>query len=1134
MSAALSVSEPINLARHEGRSLLSAPEALLKGLLEAETGVALVAGPKREPFAGLFDLVADDAVADLLDRHGTRLVAAPDAARAVVLAAQTARSGRSALALVPNDDLDRSMQALNRACGACLESGAAMVVLLEDRPRGHATPCPRLAAQRLGLAAIEPGDVAQLRDSAEQALRLAHAGGCPVAIVVHSCVLRSAETVLLCPNRVMERGQVIANARRRRPGWSEAGGVLRMARRIELNRAVSLPSPGERVQVGFIVVGPAKGALEHLFNELGLGGRVPVLQLGLVRPIDDSAVGRMLSRCEAVIVLEPRPGVVELDVLAVAEVMRQRGESPAAVWGQRIPPDPDGLEHRLEPEEALHPSILGRKIVHLLHEIRPGLGVASQFAPDPPAVTVMPPRRGEGAGAPAALAFVRRLIGSVDQWLRDRAPLEERGIEPTTLALDGVEPAGGTPRVVRVETWDRERFGHEGIAAVRQAARDDQAWIFVVCDTASDDDQDLERLIRGVIPGDRTDRVRIEVARLGDRTALRDLVREASLAEKLTVIIASDSAPARYDATAMDQALADVDRLGFPPRQRLIWPAAQACEIRPVPEESARPPDESGPSPLAPGFSIDRLHKRSKGQLRLTLRPRLEQVEVVRTRPPARHWRGGASGRLPLPEPLHGRRSQWRAHLAGFRGNGPGLAAHALSVAGRVMGYDVRSIHDPTPIGAGRRGWAQVLFTNPRRDESPMAVSTTAPYGQVDLLLGMDPLETLRALGPDAWLRVGSTDHTSAVVNVGAFRAEIDRQTDQAAEAQLLSSLRAVTRADQQLIENFADVCRIWLLTDRVVDLALLGAAFQMGFVPVRLEAIEAGVASVEERGFHRSMEVFRFGRHLAVDQRLWSRPKGEDEDVRRLLRRLELWLFHGRWAGATDSRRFARLARASLDAMPGLTETDLGRQARRDFVIALYRCLQWGGFDYAETYAELVTGLYEADRGDTGRALTRNAILPLAAAMLIRDLAYVASMATSAEHRRRIRQRLNVRRARGDQLERRYLTCLDVTAFGRRMRLDIRTSDWPARLVAAGRRIIPRRWRGTSRQREMRSFIIDLVRRATRGSTHDYRRWSEALQRLHGQACNGRLETMALSELRMLVESAAEAGDSQAAQAAP
>jgi hypothetical protein len=79
------------------------------------------------------------------------------------------------------------------------------------------------------------------------------------------------------------------------------------------------------------------------------------------------------------------------------------------------------------------------------------------------------------------------------------------------------------------------------------------------------------------------------------------------------------------------------------------------------------------------------------------------------------------------------------------------------------MGYDVRSIHDPTPIGAGRRGWAQVLFTNPRRDETPMAFSTTPPYGQVDLLLGMDPLETLRALGPDAWLRVGSTDRTSAV-----------------------------------------------------------------------------------------------------------------------------------------------------------------------------------------------------------------------------------------------------------------------------------------------------------------------------------------------------------------------------------
>ena len=49
---------------------------------------------------------------------------------------------------------------------------------------------------------------------------------------------------------------------------------------------------------------------------------------------------------------------------------------------------------------------------------------------------------------------------------------------------------------------------------------------------------------------------------------------------------------------------------------------------------------------------------------------------------------------------------------------------------------------------------------------------------------------------------------------------------------------------------------------------------------------------------------------------------------------------------------------RGVLRDMPGLTETDAGRHARRDIILAAYRCLQWGGIEYAERYAGLVTDL--------------------------------------------------------------------------------------------------------------------------------------------------------------------------------
>src|SRR5262249_12191158 len=153
--------------------------------------------------------------------------------------------------------------------------------------------------------------------------------------------------------------------------------------------------------------------------------------------------------------------------------------------------------------------------------------------------------------------------------------------------------------------------------------------------------------------------------------------------------------------------------------------------------------------------------------------------------------------------------------------------------------------------------------------------------------------------------------------------------------------------------------------TDRVADMALLGAAFQLGFIPVTIDALETVMQAMEGRGWGRSREAFEFGRRLTVDARLLSRPKDDrEEDVHRVARRMVLSLSRRVWGGGSRAHEFRRLIRGSLDDMPGLMETDPGRQARRDFVMALYRCVKWGGLAYAQQYADQVRRLYHADRG--------------------------------------------------------------------------------------------------------------------------------------------------------------------------
>lgn len=1067
------------------------------------------------------------------------MTATADASRALTLAAQAAHSGRSALMLMPNALLDETMQEFARLYAVSLVRGGALCVVLEDDPTSEPAACPRQAAARLGLPAVEAGNVPQLRDAIDQSLLLSRAGRCITGVIAHSSVLRSAETIEVHANRVGRVVEVLHARRRRRirlglgteggvnPTSTGSAAVLRAARRLELNRFRTVPSPGERVSVGFITVGPADNALMHLVHVLQLHGRVPVLNLGMINPVDDSAVGRLLTRCERVLVLEPRPGTVEGDVLTIAERLRQRGESPASVWGRWVPSGEEGGGAAVASEEDLHPSILARKITHLLHEIRPSVHVASQLTPDPPPT---PPvsRREDETGSMAAIAEVRRLLRDVDQWLHERAPLEERGLAPTGLALDGAESAGKPSRVVIVEVWEHARFLRSGPAAIVQAARDDRPWLLIVCETAGEEVADLERLARGVIPADRTDRARLEAGNLNDLVAFRDQIREATMRDGLTVLIVRDGPPARFDVAAIERSVSQTDLLGFEPRQRVVSSADEICSLRQTfVEDEQRQLAMSGSS-LRTETSVEHVSERIATKFRLRIRPLLEEVEVTRVRPPRLRWRQDSAGKLLTPQIVHAHQAAWRVHVAGCRGEEPCGATIVLSEAAHMMGYHVRIARDPAPIGPGRRAWAQLLFTRPRGDENPLDITAVVPFGEADLLLGLDAREVIRAVSPDGSLRVAASTATSAVVNIAPFIDDHDFDAPNPAPREVISAIAAVTSSQRRLLADFASACRTWFHTDRVTDMAILGAAYQQGFIPVSAEAMEHGLEAAETAGFGRSREAFELGRRLALDDSLFTK---HDDDAKvpleRIARRLALSMRHGLPGAASRARQLLALMLTSLEQMPGLAETDPGRQARRDFVMACHHCTVWGGLSYAETFADLITRLYQTDRGDTGRALTRAAVLPLAEVMLIRDPLYVAGLAASTEHRRRIRQRLHAKRARGDEVDRRYLTRIDLLSFGRRVRMDLRTSDWPTRLVAAIRRITPGRFRGQRRERLLRDFVIDFARRAIVDAPGDYERWVGAMLRLHDQAIEDRLRGMAMAEVRMLLGVGAESAES-------
>jgi indolepyruvate ferredoxin oxidoreductase len=1123
---------PLDLV--EGAALFSAAQALLKGLLEAEIDVHQLIVVRRPPFQAVLAAVEDAHSMAVLERNALQVISVLNGTRAIELAAQEAAHGRRSVVLLPNDDLDGLVGQMEEIGRLPLSEGGGIVLVLEDHPIAVPTTCPRRVCRRAGLTAIEAVDVDGLRGGCDVALRLTRATRRPAVLIAHIAVLRSAATLHALPNRRVARVDHDAWLRRRRLARTgESADPLRIIRVLELNSVEHLPSPGEREQYGFIAIGPALVSVRHMLDELGMTGRVPVLGIGAPEPLDEAAVGRILERCNHVVVLEARPGSVAPRILAAAESLRAAGSDVARVWWSRLPPAAGDVEP-LGANDALVTSLLTRRVIRLLHEMRPGLQLEDKLARIPASIaTIEVRRRGENIGVESAERLLRSVIHDADALLAERVQAGEESVALVSVR-QGVR-AGATPCVV--ESWSVRDFLRDGVLAVRQASVERQRRVIVVFDFGVAERVDVERLVRAAAGAEGESRLRVVTLDVNDSETLRDALVAGASADALTLVIARDGPPPRRDVDALERVSREVDRDGFLRFQRFILPADHACELRDpgLAAQIARGLLR-GSDPLRPEPLVDRSLVPGARGLFFRLESLLEQVEIIRTRPPPGLDALRSGDRLPVPQPIHGDQGLWRAHLGGFRGEAPGVIGSILSAAGRHMGFAVSWTHRSTPLGPGRSAWAQVVFTRlevPVSDSpeaTPRARSqrftTQIPYGEADLVLGIDPLETIRALATDARLRVADPQRTALVANSGTLDDQISDDCLRTA-ARLSSVVEATCNPKWTEFIDLAEIARATFLTDRPVDVIALGVAFQRGWIPVSLEALEQGIAEVEASGIAAVREGVQLGRRIAAGlQTTATTPResagsalGEDADGsgQRALLRLVRIATAGRQMGSrrqrTQARRMRRRVGASLQQLSGLLATRHGHDSLQDFAVAMRRCEMWGGLDYALQYAETITNLCSAD---PTLELPRLSILPLAEAFLIRDLWYIGTLTTSIDESHRIRETLGVRLARGDEIRRRYLHRLEARIREHRWVVEFRSSDWPDRILRFTRRFVPLQVRGTVQTRALRETMSELLARAAREPDRTAL-WIAWARRMHDGALAGTVRAMTDASVRQL-----------------
>ncbi|MFZ9882731.1 MAG: hypothetical protein ACO3QC_15180, partial [Phycisphaerales bacterium] len=325
-------------------------------------------------------------------------------------------------------------------------------------------------------------------------------------------------------------------------------------------------------------------------------------------------------------------------VLAAVEGLRRRGMRLPTLSCREVPPTADGVTPTLGPNDGCSPSVLVRRIIHLLHAVRPSLAVATRLEAGMGELErIAVPARDATLGLGAAVRDALQLLREIDQEIRARPEGADGDDAVRRLAIESLPPRGDATGVAAVELFTRRRFMHEGHEAVRQAARDATRRLIVVVDVGGEGgESDLARLADAAIPAGATGRVRVLRVDINDAAAVRARIlgELGDGAPMLSVIVLADGPPARLDADAIERSFLERDRLGYQPQQRLVWPADIACELRPPAVAGLLDQaEEQGATPIQGRFAREDLGTRIDGvQFRAVALS--EQVEVVRTKPP--------------------------------------------------------------------------------------------------------------------------------------------------------------------------------------------------------------------------------------------------------------------------------------------------------------------------------------------------------------------------------------------------------------------------------------------------------------------------------------------------------------------
>ncbi|MGE0554428.1 MAG: indolepyruvate ferredoxin oxidoreductase family protein [Gemmatimonadales bacterium] len=982
----------------------------------------LISGYRGSPLGGYdFQL---QAARPLLEAHQIRFLPAvnEDLGATAVFGAQLANTfpkpkhdGVLGIWYGKGPGVDRSGDAFKHANLTGVGRHGGVLAVAGDDPASKSSTIPSASEYALydaGMPVLYPADVQDVLDLGLLGFALSRYSGLWVGFKMVTNVADEFSTAEVAPDRVTIR----------RPDFEHRGapwqarqshllfapynlameqeqfeGRLEAARRFAaangLNR-ITVRSPGARL--GVMAAGKTYLDVREAFQRLGFDEReleaagIRLLKIGMIHPLEPGIVREFARGLDEILVVEEKRPFLEL---FVRDALYNEPERPRVVGTHDERGCPLVPAHSELESDSVAP-ILASRLAGLVSDIE---GRLARLAPSlPPEVAPLGP---EGlrlayfcSGCPHNRSTVvpEGSIAAVGIGCHGMAAMMERGGSGfTQMGGEGAQWTGAAPFTETPHLFQNLGDGtyfHSGSLAIRQAV-------------AAKVDLTYKILYNGAVAmtgGQHADGA-VPIPELTRVLAAEGVAR--------TIVVAEE--PARYwrqslppgvevwPRTRLDEAqralrdtkgvtaliydqhcAADLRRLrkrGLAPERPLrVVINERICEgcgdcgvksnclsVQPVETEFGRKTrihqsscntDYSCLEGDCPAFMTVPAHGRPHTEPRAAHDPRL-----------------AALGELPAPEAPRPRSAN--LYATGIGGTGVVTVNQILAMAAMIEGKSVRSL-DQT--GLSQKGGAVVSHC--RIFEEPVEVSNKIGVGEADVYLGFDLLaandvRNLSRARPDRTAAVISSSHVPTGLMVRNPSVSFPE------EAVLERRIAGVTDPGRRLYLDAEGIAETLFGSHLPANLILVGAAWQLGVIPLAAESIEAAIA-LNGAAVEANVAAFRAGRKTALDPD-WLRP-------------------------CAPTATAAAPSSLPADAQRLIDTTGASGELRRLLEIRVPDLIAYQSEGYAERYVELVARVHAREREVTGREELAEAVARyLYKLMAYKDEYEVARLALDPEVRR-------------------------------------------------------------------------------------------------------------------------------------